>query len=436
MNITLVDVNSLQDYSIAGGNSLHSNHHLHNDADNHIPISALASPTFTTPKRRVSYNNSTMKALTDSQGIHRPNSSNPLSMTFSPLDIAMETPFKELNGDNAFSSTKQGESQKRKFSTDNSRNGSHASGFKIDDLVDGLCILPNGSKRWFPGKILEVIPRLQGEFLYTILFNDGEMGKEKSKEEIRLTKNRARKAPVPKNNNENSKSNSEVGPKVQNPAENSNVPLVEIASDANSAIKSHSAQKVPELNIRTELPANNTAGHTSLNASLNSPELLLSPGTEKSISPLPPVRNPKAQAVSALQIKKEMAADDFLQSSESLLAKRLEESDLNSFSMSFVKQVDEFDVDEQGNHRRISGGERVDDEDEELQNTSGEESEEDRIYEIPSIFDNHHRQQVNKRHIEGKNNFHWRLKLSNFYNRGCATYAIYKFTYFVGSSCN
>ena len=58
--------------------------------------------------------------------------------------------------------------------------------YAIDDSVDALCIVQNGSKRWYPGKIIK--ENFDGTF--NILFNDGELQKNVNTSDMRRTKKR------------------------------------------------------------------------------------------------------------------------------------------------------------------------------------------------------------------------------------------------------
>ena len=58
--------------------------------------------------------------------------------------------------------------------------------YLIDDSVDALCVVQNGSKRWYPGKVIKA--NFDGTF--NILFNDGELRKAVNVEDMRRTKKR------------------------------------------------------------------------------------------------------------------------------------------------------------------------------------------------------------------------------------------------------
>jgi hypothetical protein len=58
--------------------------------------------------------------------------------------------------------------------------------YAIDDSVDALCVVQNGSKRWYPGKIIK--ENFDGTF--NILFNDGELQKNVNASDMRHTKKR------------------------------------------------------------------------------------------------------------------------------------------------------------------------------------------------------------------------------------------------------
>ena len=57
--------------------------------------------------------------------------------------------------------------------------------FSSGDLVDGLCALPNGSQRWFPGEIVGLV----SSGVYLVHFKDGEQH-HKALSELRYTKRR------------------------------------------------------------------------------------------------------------------------------------------------------------------------------------------------------------------------------------------------------
>ena len=74
--------------------------------------------------------------------------------------------------------------------------------FKVGDRVDGLCLLPNGTKRWFPGFIAavgdaEMAAAASASLTptrtptYTVVYNDGDTHTEKAQSELRRTKSRA-----------------------------------------------------------------------------------------------------------------------------------------------------------------------------------------------------------------------------------------------------
>ena len=57
--------------------------------------------------------------------------------------------------------------------------------FVVDDTVDGMCILPNGTQRWYPGRISLV----NFDGTYSVKFMDGDVHDNKIASEIRHTKN-------------------------------------------------------------------------------------------------------------------------------------------------------------------------------------------------------------------------------------------------------
>lgn len=58
--------------------------------------------------------------------------------------------------------------------------------FAVGDQVDGLCTLPNGSQRWFPGEITAL--GSPGTNVYTVTFKDGDVHADKPAQDIRPTK--------------------------------------------------------------------------------------------------------------------------------------------------------------------------------------------------------------------------------------------------------
>lgn len=57
--------------------------------------------------------------------------------------------------------------------------------FLLEDTVDGMCVLPNGTQRWYPGRITAV----NADGTYTVKFMDGDVHENKIACEIRHTKN-------------------------------------------------------------------------------------------------------------------------------------------------------------------------------------------------------------------------------------------------------
>lgn len=77
--------------------------------------------------------------------------------------------------------------------------------FNVGDCVDALCTVQNGTQRWFPGTVTaRFFSDQSGEssngldspaplsFVYTILFNDGDVKENVASSDVRMTKNRSR----------------------------------------------------------------------------------------------------------------------------------------------------------------------------------------------------------------------------------------------------
>jgi len=58
--------------------------------------------------------------------------------------------------------------------------------YAVDDTVDALCVVQNGSKRWYPGKIIKI----NFDGTYNLLFTDGELRKNITFGDMRRTKKR------------------------------------------------------------------------------------------------------------------------------------------------------------------------------------------------------------------------------------------------------
>jgi hypothetical protein len=340
---------SQEEREVIGGGPPLENH-------NRDPAVMVLSPQFTTPKRRVSYSNTT-KGIDKGAGSisyrnsteinnhssreniivqqvannsHHPN-------LFSPFDIAMDTPFKDLQSSPCHSPSP--------FKNE-IRLAEPA--FQLNELVDGLCTLPNGTKRWFPGKIIEVKGSNNSSFMYTILYNDGEINRDKKEEDLRKTKTRK--------SERRSSSSSSSSSSTTSSASITVVATTKKPVRTNSPPKIDTSHKVPFFSPQ---------------------DMLLSPYSECTMSPsgpsvtaLPPVMNPNKSMALSKQSQHEI---DGLFGDNSRRS-----SDQGLLSMSFVKQVEETGEDD---------------------DMKSEESEEDRVYEIPSIFDNH--RQVHKRPTEG-----------------------------------
>jgi hypothetical protein len=53
--------------------------------------------------------------------------------------------------------------------------------FEVDDVVDGLVVLANGTQRWYPGRIALV----NGNSTYSVKYLDGDIHENKIPAEIR-----------------------------------------------------------------------------------------------------------------------------------------------------------------------------------------------------------------------------------------------------------
>ena len=64
--------------------------------------------------------------------------------------------------------------------------------FRVGDRVDGLCLLPNGSSRWFPAVVTAVSEGLEAgaAVRYCLQYNDGDVGTDMARAGVRLTKSR------------------------------------------------------------------------------------------------------------------------------------------------------------------------------------------------------------------------------------------------------
>ena len=339
-----------------------------------------SSPQFTTPKRRVSYSNkparNVLSEIPDSINTESPPQLvNPTLMEnrgrVAVPDLANDTPFKDLRSTND--------------STPAACKPSSGTEFKIDDLVDGQCLLSNGSKRWFPGKIKE-IKEVNGETLYIILFNDGEISPEKRADEIRLSKNRQSR----NKSQQSSVANTAVPtPTVSAPASPAQVRKASTENPFATPKMNSSNAPSPAINL---IGLSHSGSNTNLSGAL-SPDLLISPSSEKAASPA--IANRKPMKIPSRD--------------KNIPIPKLEKAQ-SSLSMSSVKQVDDPVEDDAGG-------------------TSDEESEEDRIFEIPSIFDNHrivNNTGNNKKSVEGKVNFKFLVFLLLYYYRNGSSYAIFQ----------
>jgi hypothetical protein len=330
-----------------------------------IPAIRSGSPQFTTPKRRVSY-----KTISSNGG--------PIIPVINLAAAAQKTPANN-NADNFA----MGETPFKDLAPDTSAKAPVVqTEYKIGDVVDGQCTLPGGHKRWFPGKILEV-KKDKTQVIYIIQFNDGEISSDKSVDEVRFTKNRQAKKSSNNNNNNNNNTNNQTT--TGSNSMDSHLQPVTLPQPKSNPPPS----VVPLLSINKPNKNNNSSSMMEKGLfpdAVNSPEMLLSPCTEQTISPLNSSRN---QLLSSsippkndLQKKNNNNSKTQGEDTHPVVVPILLTASLNS--MSFVKQVDDF------TEREEDAG-----------TSDDEQSEEDRVFEIPSIFDSHHRNTTNKKALEG-----------------------------------
>lgn len=63
--------------------------------------------------------------------------------------------------------------------------------YSVGDKVDGQCVLQNGSKRWYPGEVVQVITSEDGRsFAYKLRYMDGEERSDQAERDIRVPKKR------------------------------------------------------------------------------------------------------------------------------------------------------------------------------------------------------------------------------------------------------
>jgi hypothetical protein len=329
-----------------------------------IPAIRSGSPQFTTPKRRVSY-----KTITSNGG--------PIIPVINLAAAAQKTPASTNNSGNT-DNFAMGETPFKDLAPDTSAKAQVQAEYTIGDLVDGECTVSSGHKRWFPGKILEVkkeVANGKQQVIYIIQFNDGEISSDKSFDEVRFTKNRQAKKSNSNNNNSNN-SNTNNQTTGSNSMDSHLQPVTPPQPKSNPP-----PSVVPLLSINK--PNKNSSLEKGLFPdAVNSPEMLLSPCTEQTISPLNSSRNQLLS--SSIPPTKDLQKKDKTKGEDShpVVVPILLTGSLNS--MSFVKQVEDF------TEREEDAG-----------TSDDEQSEEDRVFEIPSIFDSHHRNTTNRKALEG-----------------------------------
>jgi hypothetical protein len=131
---------------------------------------------------------------------HRSTSTNFNSNT---IDILIDSPFKDMKGSPIPSSPMSNQTSVVElfdqpvdiFSTESIQKARCKSSldaeisfqYAVGDCVDGLCILQNGTQRWYPGKISAVDLQRQ---LYSIQFEDGDIAVDRPTSDIRFSKQR------------------------------------------------------------------------------------------------------------------------------------------------------------------------------------------------------------------------------------------------------
>eukprot|EP01031_Cornospumella_fuschlensis_P034513 gene34513-41788_t len=109
-----------------------------------------------------SVSSASMRSLEPESARHR------IALTATALS-ALDTPFKELNRDGEFTGT--GKEHPK-------------AAFRIGDEIDALYVLPNGTKRWFPGKVTGI----NEDLTFSILFDDGDIVPRQVAGDLRHTK--------------------------------------------------------------------------------------------------------------------------------------------------------------------------------------------------------------------------------------------------------
>lgn len=299
---------------------------------------------------------------------HRTNNTANLTHRSSIIDLNLDTPFKEMKPSQSRIDSPSPVLSNRKhinishdqpvviYNNSNTANSSCAVSeigddcshkdtpsniYNIGDLVDGMCTLPNGTQRWYPGKITNID---MDHNTYTIQFDDGDVAEGKPVTELRPTKQRRKR----------STSQKPSAPPSCRKEEDNKMPVTKMAtSDGVSTLIT---------------PPNETTQHIGTN--VNSEK-------EKRFEPISAAA-PVTQSIETTKpsfIKQPLStilSVGHFSSSE--LPTQEDEVLLGTKEITRVTSRDLYDI------------------------HSEDEGDEDRIFEIPSVFDTDRDQQMHKRH--------------------------------------
>ncbi len=211
--------------------------------------------------------------------------------------------------------------------------------FEIDDQVDGMCVLANGSKRWFPGKIIAVDAPSN---TYSLLFNDGDISTHKPAEEIRHTKRRT-----------NSNASSTAPVEVTKPAAVKEVAVLPVL--AVTMIHTHGDTHITPIKINTTLIS----------------QEIVSPGDFFALSPFSEYNGRSDSFKSAIDAQEAaegaIIANNQQTAARGIAAEGVTPTGQVGMSIKSVQCDDDCDAEEDDD--------------------SSHGSEEDRVYEIPSVFE-------------------------------------------------
>ncbi len=137
---------------------------------------------------------------------HRTNNTANLTHRSSIIELNLDTPFKDMKP-SLMDSPSPMLSHRKHISIsqeplcnsgaasdagdDFSRKGTPINVYNIGDLVDGMCTLPNGTQRWYPGRVNDID---MDSNTYTVKFDDGDVVEGKPVTELRPTKQRRKKS--------------------------------------------------------------------------------------------------------------------------------------------------------------------------------------------------------------------------------------------------